>query len=467
MKKNIVILASLTILLFYGCASYYQKSIEFQRDFSSGSLESAKAFLEQNKKASEKKDRLLYFFDRGVVEQMLGNYQESNFYLEEAYMYLENEVSSFGNDLVGMIANPMLKPYKAEDFERVMIHYYKAINFIHLNDLDASLVEIRRINIKLNELNNQYEGKKYRYKQDAFAHNLMGIVYEAKGDINNAFIAYRNALETYDSIYSKEFDVTAPQQLKYDVLRTSKQLGFRQEYNRYKEQFQLVEESIDEDQGELVVFWLNGLGPVKGEFSLNLSTLGGNGQFTFANEQEGFNIPYSTNAHSTANQSSDFSDLKFVRMTIPKYRSRLPYYQTATILDSNLSVLSSLEKAQDIERIAYANLQDRMIREISKSIGRLAIKQAAELAAREKNEDFGAALSILNAVTEKADTRNWQTLPNSISYSRIYLDEGKHSLKMLVQNQEGSDTVQFDVDIRKGKTHFMSYHNLESSAPQY
>lgn len=467
MKKNIVIPLSLTIFLFYSCASYYQKSFEFQRDFASGSLQSAKSFLEHNKKASEKKDRLLYFFDRGVVEQMLGNYKESNFYFEEAYIYLENEGRSLGNDLVGMIANPMLKPYSAEDFERVMLHYYKAINFIQLNDLDAALVEIRRINIKLNELNDQYEGKKYRYKQDAFAHNLMGIVYEAQGDINNAFIAYRNALETYDSIYVKEFGVNAPSQLKRDLLRTSKQLGFRSEYNRYNDQFQLEEFPRSKEQGEVIIFWLNGLGPVKGEFSLNLATLdGNNGQFTFANEQEGFSIPYNTSTQNVANQSSDFSDLKFVRMTIPKYRARIPYYQSAAILDSNFTLLSSLEKVQDVEQIAFANLQDRMIREISKSIGRLAIKQAAELAAREKNEDLGAALSILNAVTEKADTRNWQTLPNSISYSRLYLDEGKHKLKMLVQNPNGSDTLTLDVEVKSGKTHFMTYHHLESSSPQ-
>ena len=130
-KGYIVTCFMLTIFLFYGCATYYQKSFEFHQDFASGNIEEAKHFLEKNTKASEKKDRLLYFLDRGVVEQMLGNYKESNFYFEEAYLYHENYSNTLGSDLLGMVSNPMVKPYKAEDFEAVLIHYYKAINFIH------------------------------------------------------------------------------------------------------------------------------------------------------------------------------------------------------------------------------------------------------------------------------------------------------------------------------------------------
>ena len=71
-KEYIVISFMLTIFLFYGCATYYQKSYEFHQSFAEGNIEAAKSFLDKNIKAAEKKDRLLYFLDRGVVEQMLG-----------------------------------------------------------------------------------------------------------------------------------------------------------------------------------------------------------------------------------------------------------------------------------------------------------------------------------------------------------------------------------------------------------
>ncbi len=79
------------------------------------------------------------------------------------------------------------------------LNYYKALNYINLGRYDEALVECRRINIKLNQLNDKYKDKKNKYSGDAFAHLLMGIIYDASKDYNNAFIAYRNALEVYET----------------------------------------------------------------------------------------------------------------------------------------------------------------------------------------------------------------------------------------------------------------------------
>ena len=39
-----------------------------------------------------------------------------------------------------------------------------------------------------------------RYRNDGFARYVCGILYEAAGDLNNAFIAYRNAYEAYGAM---------------------------------------------------------------------------------------------------------------------------------------------------------------------------------------------------------------------------------------------------------------------------
>lgn len=467
--RNIVrFLAILTVFLFFGCATYYQKSYKFQTEFAAGDLEKAKAFLEKNSKAEEKKDRFLYFLDRGVVEQMLGNFEISNAYFEKAYIYYQDYRKNFGNDLLGMVSNPMVAPYKAEDFETVLIHYYKAINFIHLNDYNAALIEIRRINIRLNELNDQYADKKNRYKEDAFAMNLMGMIYEAKGEINDAFIAYRNANESYKKLYSKEFAVPIPSQLKEDLVRTAGLMGFRQELKAYSDSFNIAFNPVPKNYGSVVLFWLNGLGPVKGEFSLNLTAVKGQGgMLTFANEQEGINLPYQHQNNNTQSNSSDLGDLKVVRMAVPKYRKRSPFFTKAILsADSSNVQPKTLDLGEDVQAIAISTLQDRMLRELAKSIGRVAIKQASELALREKNEELGAVLSVVNAATEKADTRNWQTLPSKISYSRLFLKEGIHTLNLCTvgPNNETSETT-FVVEVKAGKTSFLNFHSLESSAP--
>lgn len=460
-KNSFILLFSL--LLFSACATYYQQQTNFNQKFTAGNLEAAKRYLEQHDKQAEKKDRLLYLLDRGVVEHLLGNYQESNFYFEEAYIFTQDFRKSFSGDFLEMTANPMLRPYRGEDFEVVLIHFYKTLNFIKLGRLDDALVEVKRINIKLNKLNDRYEDKKNRYNVDAFALNLMGMIYEARGNYNDAFIAYRNAYEAYAEVYAEEFKVPAPQQLKHDLIRMAAYNGFWQEQEMYEKEFGLHYQKQASQQPMLNFFWLNGLGPVKGEFSLNLTSLSNaqNGILTFANEAEGFSIPVNTNQF---NGQKDFSELNFIRMAVPRYNSRLPMASNASLvyMDQNYE----LTLAEDIESIARSTLQDRLTRELAKSVGRLAIKQATQAAVRKENEDLGSLVSILNAVTEKADTRNWQSLPHSISYMRIPLDTASNELKLIVNYRgEMSDTIRFSWVEQLEKDLFLSHHTLDSTKP--
>lgn len=463
--KNIVISIVLTIFLFSSCASYYQKSYQFQQQFSSGNIKEAQAFLISQKKAAEKKDRLLFFLDRGVVEQMLGNYEASNVYFEKAYLYNQDFRKNFKYDIIGSLANPMLKPYKAEDHEVVLIHFYKVINYIQLKDFDAALVEVRRVNISLNELNDKYEDKKNRYKEDAFAHLLMGIIYEAKNDFNNAFIAYRNSLNVYQRLYSEVFHVTVPEQLKKDLLRTAALNGFRKELQQYELEFGIKYEKENSTDGELVFFWLNGLSPVKGEFSMNLVRSEGTGDnLVFANESGPYNFPINITNQVNNSKQEGLADVRFVRMAVPKYKARKPLISEAYLVVDGKKI--NMELAEDVEQIAFAGLEDRMLREIGKSITRLVLKQAAEIVASNQNKDAGFVLSALNSITEKADTRNWQSLPHSIYYQRVSLATGNHDVN-LVTNGNGinKQTIDFQIGINRSETVLRTFHSLESTAP--
>src|SRR5690606_8640301 len=128
----------------------------------------------------------------------------------------------------------------------------------------------------------------------------------------------------------------------------------------------------------------------------------------------------------------DFSDLSVVRVAIPRYISRYPLFNKAKLVSNGQEF--PLEKAEDINQIAISTLEDRMARELAVSIGRLAVKQAAAAAARSQNEDIGSLVSLAGALSEKADTRNWQTLPFEISYQRLPLDTGKNDIRLITYN---------------------------------
>lgn len=78
-----------------GCATYYQKSLVFQEHFVRGEIEEANKSLDKNKKASQNQNRLLYFLQKGVVLQILGEPEESNKYFEEAFLFTEDYRQSY------------------------------------------------------------------------------------------------------------------------------------------------------------------------------------------------------------------------------------------------------------------------------------------------------------------------------------------------------------------------------------
>jgi len=99
----------------------------------------------------------------------------------------------------------------------------------------------------------------------------------------------------------------------------------------------------------------------------------------------------------------------------------------------------------------------------------LAVREATKNESDENKVDIGdiapAAITILNAVTEKADTRNWQTLPHSIYYTRISLPEGKHKLSLNTLGERYSNNTEITIDIRENRTTFYVFQSLESFLP--
>lgn len=456
---NKLLLLLTACVLCSSCMSYYEKNIQLQKLISTGQFESADKILQSDKKGPEGKNRMLYYCNRGVVAFMNGQYEQSINFFNQADYYVEDYTNNLGSEALALITNPNVKPYRPEDFEAVMVHYYKALNFIYLNDYEGALVECRRVNILLQQFNEKYKKNKNRYTRDAFAHNLMGLIYEAAGNTNDAFIAYRNALEVYEEDYARLFNVTPPEQLKHDLLRTAYQLGFGSELNYYENKFGMTYQPEDEENGHLVFFWLNGFGPVKDQWSINFVNTGYNdGWITLANEEYGMNFPVYVGNYSNEKKNS-FKNLSMLRVAFPKYVERSPLFNSASINVNGESY--PLELSQDINAIAFQCLNDRMLREIASGIARLAAKKAMEAAVRNENENLGAILSIVNAATEQADTRNWQALPYSISYCRIPLSEGIHQVSLHTTGHINHEAP-FTFNIKKGQTTFFAFHNLES-----
>ena len=454
------------------CATYYQVNQEFNQYFEQGNLESALKVLDHNKKVGRKKSQFLYFANQGVVNAMQGNLEESNDWFEKAYLFGEDYQKNYADIAASFLVNPNQIVYKGEDHEQLLLLYYKALNFLKLKDYESALVECRRLINRLNELSDKYNSDN-KYRQDAFVHNLMGIIFEASGDINNAFVAYRNAYNIYKDEYHQLFGMTAPDQLKVDLLRSAYENGYLTDLDFYEKETGMKYQPGAKQ--ELVFFWHNGLGPVKDEWSINFTTVdGGNGMVTFVNEQYGMNFPFAVGDPS---RKGELVDLRFFRVAFPKYVERKLYYKKGVILSGKSTF--QLDLAEDVNAIAFKTLQERMTQELAKGLLRAAVKKTVEMAVRgEQNDDekksksqkeeeaFREGLSLLigaiNAVTEKADTRNWQTIPHSIYYTRVPMEVGQNEVVLQTNAVTGGkDQVNFTFDAKAGETIFHSYQSLE------
>ncbi len=449
----------LTLMVFWGtsCASYYQANRTFNKDFEAGNLAAAERTLSRQKEGVTSKDRFLYLVNRGLVASLQKNYKESNEFFEQAYLFGEDYRYSLLDGAIEALVSPALTVYRGEAHEHLLLLYYKALNYLKMGDNERALVECRRLNLRLQQLSDRFKVDN-KYRKDAFIHNLMGIIYDADHDYNNAFIAYRNALEIYRTDFQPLFGVTAPEQLKKDLLRTAYLSGLDGEYRRFKKELEMEDyHYVPSPHGDLVFFWHNGLAPIKTEWSINFAVIKGQGgAFFFRNDDYGFDFPFTL---QNEEERGGLENLHFFRVAFPRYTERPTYYRSAHLSFGGTQY--PLELVEDINAIAHKALQDRMKTIFAKSLLRVALKKVSEKQLREKNEGLGTALGLFNAITERADTRNWQVLPHSISYARVALKEGENKVGFQGQNGEDVQGQYFYFQGEKGKTHFQTFSTME------
>ncbi len=445
-------------LMLTSCASYYQQHYDFNSEFERGDIKKALETLQLKESLANSKSKFLYFVNNGLLLSILGEYEASNVFLEKAYLFGEDYQVNYFHEATGYLTNPNMIVYRGEDHEHLMLLYFKTINFLKMGKPEEALVECRRLNIRLNQLSDKYRSER-KYQRDAFIHNLMGIIYQSTGDYNNAFIAYRNAVEIYEQDYHTLFGLQIPAQLKKDLLNTAWWTGFEDEFIHYKERFIMPGYQPQKPEAELVFFWHNGLSPVKNEWNINfVMDHRSENLVIFTNENLGIAFPFHVNEQK---EKPDLQRLEFFRVAFPKYNERPEYYRTGLLEVDSLAI--PLELTEDISQIAIHSLKERMVLEFSKGLLRAALKKATEQSIKKEDKGLAALIGVVNAMTEKADTRNWQTLPHSIYYARVPLKNGPNKIKFSITSGSDMANYNFTYHAKKFQTLFHTFSSLETS----
>lgn len=457
-RKNLIGLLCAGILIFHSCTrpSFYQKTYQFNKSISAGQFDEAEKMIAEHKDLEDGKNRFLYFVNGGLVEHLKGDFKLSNEYFERADLFIEDAKKKVLQEGAAFLLNPNLSTYYGEDHEVLYINYYKALNYYMLGENDEALVEARRLNLRLQKLSEKFKSER-KFKSDAFMHVLMGMIYETNNEYNDAFIAYRNGYYIYESDYKNLFNLGSPLQLKKDLIRTAALSGLWTEKSQYEELFQLSYDGTEGD-ASVILLWNNGMGPVKEEWGINFAIVYiGNGWVQFVNEDYGFTFPFYVG-------DQDLKGLTWIKVAFPRYITRKLWFTGASAAYENQTY--PLELAEDINAISFKILEERMLKEFSTSLLRVALKQVAanEIGKSADSPALGAALSIVASATESADTRNWQTIPHSLYYTRIPVNSGEQTIAFTLHGPK-DETHQLKVDLRKGSTHLFPFYSLGAYDP--
>jgi hypothetical protein len=443
--------AVLAFVLLAGCAPSVNRYLLIEASLRAYDPKGADAIVAAAEKDYGSKSRVLYGMDRGMTLQLAGDYQQSNAVLEQAEEELDRLYTRrISTETFAFMTNDTALPYEGDPYEQVLINVLKALNYARLGQWQDALVEARRIDHRLNVLSDRTK-EKNAYRDDGFARYLSGILYESTGDVNNAFIAYRKAYETFDA--TRAWSHTAvPSQLREDLLRTAEALHFTQELAEYRSVFPGTRWETSQalqQLAQVVVISYNGRAPRKEDQFLDLPISLDALQLVLLNRGFAQSNRYSNQAVDTVLYGLNG---RVVRVALPRLvpqKMHVTVDRVSLVPDNGTRVMVNTELVHNVTALADKALAERMAGITAKALARAATKfalaegvtrGAQQAAGKDASPWVGLLVGLLTkglaVASEEADKRSWQTLPDEIHLARVWVPPGLYQ----VQNRLGGES---------------------------
>ncbi len=387
--RSIRILFCSSVFVLASCASYQGKVNNARTALERGNYEEAIGAF-QKLAAEHEKDKLVYLMDLGTALQVAGRLTESNKIFTQADDLSERlDYHSVTKVASSLVANEEMVQYKGDTFEKIFINAYKALNYLELGDLENALVQSRRINEKYQQYR---QADKKNFELNFFARYIAALAREASRDYDNAYIAMNEA-------YS--IDPRSPQ-IQADLLRLAKKSRRDTEYKKWVSQFGTHIEKPE---------WYNP----------NLATV----VFIF---------------HQGWGPRKDYDSFDHRFPTLKPVFS-LNHRAELQLLGNNDNQSFGPFHTQEIYNVSEAEIKtlaDDRLSLIGRRAAGMVTKKVVSDQLREKDGALAAIAWIALNVTDRADLRQWSTLPNSFHIVRVQVPPGQYKLQ--ARGQTGAQT---------------------------
>ncbi len=406
-SPRIPVAAALAVLSL-ACASYPQRTARALGDFQRGQLSRAMDAYEDPRTT---RSPFLAGAEAGTVALTAGNWSAAIESLSHAAKEVEEaersaliSPESLGQTILSWTLNEGAKSYRGEGYERVMIHAGLSIAYLAKGDLEGARVEVRQGNALLESEEKLYKKK---YKAGGLGHFLSAVTYELDGQPDDAWIDYQR-------MRAKGVGTELAGRA---LARLARKMHREEELGPDAARF--GEAEVADRSASIVVIAGVGLGPYKREGVLDVPTESG-----------------------------------LLQWAVPSYVERPQPVGGLEISVAGGDKGVRTVVVEDVGRVAKENLDDRLAWLIAKSTVRALLKR--ELT-RKLQKEAGAlgwvAGGVFTLVTEHADLRAWETLPDTWQAARVFLPPGSHELHLRAEGGESQVLGTFELE--KGETMFV------------
>ncbi len=416
------------------------KFVDIDEAAGKGDFATAVTDLEENSDSLYgNRDGVLYYLDSGMLHFYNRDYPVSIQRFEEAERLIEEYFTrSVSQAAASLLLNDNQIDYAGEDFEDIYLNVFKAVAFLEQNNPSAAFVEVRRINDKLNLLEDKYQGLAARYNQaddaaveiqagesrfynSALARYLSLLMYRAEGNYDGARIDW--------------------EQMEQAFFQQSNLYPFENPFDR-----SIIERS---DRARLSVLSFVGEAPIKRAETLYVITFDNRVEIIYAGEgDEGILVPEGYAGFYYPGVEGGYR----FKFQLPRMEKRGSDVTRIRVVADGTPI-GELSLLEDMERIAVDTFGIKkpitFLKTITRTIVKGIVAQKGKEQMQQAGQSSGSALGLAAGVigsiatdvavdaSEQADLRVSRYFPAYAYVGEWEIDPGTYSISIEYYGSDG------------------------------